>query len=485
MSNRTQKFVLIAVLVMLDALTILFAWWLAYELRLDSELIPYFGDARPEEYRDIILASLPLWLIIFAFCRLYDREELLGGPQEYGNVVKGSLLGFVTLVIMSMFVKAELARTWLLLGLVLVILLDGLMRFAVRRVFYSMRRHNWFVQRALIVGANDDARAIAHQLTPYTHSGVQIVGFVDDYLPVGTLVVDGLRVVAPTSMLHEITHEQQVDQVILVSGAMTWESFDQLLRGITVARQDTYAIKLSPGFYETLTTGVRVSYKNRVPLLEIERAPITGIDALLKGILDYVLGGLAFVLSLPLMLGITLGLVLYGQRTLFCRTSVLGKNGKTFTMHLFNAVFPESQPWIRGQRFGTFLFATGLNKLPQLLQVLRGRMSLVGPRPVNAQYAALYQAWLPNLLSLKPGMTGARASSAEKSITLEQEMRLELYYARNYSIWLDLQILFQTAVRVFKRERVLRKPEADAGIRSPAWMVSTMPPASSEQGISS
>lgn len=455
---------------------ILLGWWVAFELRVDSDFLPYFGNAQPDEARLLVLMTLPLWLGIFALCRLYDREELLGGPQEYGNVVKGCLFGFAALIVVSMFARMpDLARGWLVLGLILVTLFVGLMRFGVRRVFYSLRRRGWFVQRALIVGTNDDARAIAKQLTPPRYSGVYVLGFVDEYLPVGTPVVDSLRVVAPTALLQDAARELRADQVILVSGAMTWESFDQLLRGITVSDEDKYAIKLSPGLYETLTTGVRVSYKNRVPLLEIERAPIMGIDALLKGLLDFTVGVPAFLVSLPLAAVIALVLRFYVHRPVMERSEVLGKRGQVFEMHLFSSVPSFTEPWARGNRFGRFLFITGLNKLPQLWMLLRGKMSLVGPRPVDVQNASSYQTWLPNLLSLKPGLTGARVSSRENSITLEQEMRLELYYARNYSIWLDLQILFQTAVRMVKRERVTRKPDPEASALTNHWHASTVP----------
>lgn len=472
MSAHTQNLVLIAVLVTLDALMILTGWWLAYELRMVSDFLPAIRSIRFQIYREVVFVSLPLWIFVFALCRLYDREELLGGPQEYGNVVKGCLIGFAALIGVSMFIKTpDLARGWLIAGLVLTTILVGAMRFTVRRVFYSMRERGWFVQRALIVGTNDDARAIARQLSPAVHTGVQVVGFVDDYLPVGTAIVDTLRVVAPTPNLAVVTAEQRVDQVILVSGAMTWESFDQLLRGITLSRSDKYAIKLSPGMYETLTTGVRVSYKNRVPLLEIERAPITGIDALLKGALDYAVGLMALLVFLPLMALIAPILWLLGRRPLIESHQVLGKNGRVFKTYLFASAMPgaDERDWSQGQAFGKFLFETGLNKLPQVWNILRGNMSLVGPRPVNPQNESEYETWLPNLLSLKPGMTGARASSPENSITLDQEMRLELYYARNYSIWLDLQILFQTFVRVLHRERVLRKPDSESSAPRAQW----------------
>lgn len=481
METHRQNVVLIVTLVVLDSLMILAGWLLAYQLRIQSEILPYNFTANFAQYRDVVLVALPLWLGIFALCRLYDREELLGGPQEYGNVVKGCLIGFAALIAVSTFLRVpDLARGWLLIGLVLTTFLVGLARFLTRRVFYMLRSRGWFVQRALIVGTNADARAIARQLTPARRTGVHVVGFVDDYLPVNTPVVESLRVVGATPNLRAVTLDRQIDQVILVAGAMTWESFDQLLRGITLANKDTYAIKVSPGLYETLTTGVRVSYKNRVPLLDIERAPITGIDDLLKTGLDLIVGVLVSIVALPIALLITLALLFVGRRPLVEASPVMGKNGDTFNTYRFSALRPDSEPWTRGQACGRFLFETGLEKLPQLLNVLSGKMSLVGPRPINPDYAVEYKEWLPNLLALKPGMTGARASSAKNVITLEQEMRLELYYARNYSIWLDLQILFQTLVRILKRERVVREPGHDPVTAASYWTMQHMSPSQPE-----
>lgn len=475
-SVHKQKFVLIGALVLLDAAMIVTGWSAAYQLRVTGEVLPYYYTADPEPYRNVVLYALPLWLLIFSLCRLYNTEELLGGPQEYGNVVKGCLIGFAALVGVSILIRTpDLARGWLLIGLVLTTLLVGGARFLMRRVFYSLRKNGWFVQRALIVGTNDDARAIARQLTPAQQTGVNVIGFVDEYLPVQT-PVEHLRVLAPTSKLQSIARELDIDQVILVSGAMGWESFDQLLRSIALSEKDTYAIKVSPGLYETLTTGVRVSYKNRVPLLEIERAPITGIDALLKGALDYTVGYIAFVLTLPLMGIIASWLYLAGRRPVFQQFPVLGKNNDTYNSYRFQAERPQDETWSRAHALGKFLYDSGLEKLPQLWNVVCGKASLVGPRPLASRDAVTYQEWLPNLLSLKPGMTGARVSSAQNVITLEQEMRLELYYARNYSIWLDLQILFQTLIRMLKRERVIRASDLEPKNPDlPEWYVSVFP----------
>jgi lipopolysaccharide/colanic/teichoic acid biosynthesis glycosyltransferase len=461
MSDKVQKTTLIFTLLVVDTLAILAGWALAFFLRIASDIIPYESVADPHVYAQALIGSLPLWWLGFALNHLYDRDEILGGPREYGNVAKGCGFGFVALMGMSIFLKtADLSRGWLVAGLLISTVLVGIGRFTIRRFIYRLWRRGWYIRRALIVGTSDSARAIARQLAPATTSGVEVVGFVDDFLPLGTQVTEGLSVHGAPHMLSSLVKQFHVDDVILIPGSMSWESFQELLRRVSLS-PDGYSIRLSPGFYEVLTTGVRVSYKNHIPLLAIERAQITGIDALLKNTVDYGLGGLMLLCSMPLMIGIACALKVVSRRPILDKTLVFGRNGKPFYTWRFRSVALPSHPADKteGERsLAHLLYQSGLDKLPQVFNVLRGQMSLVGPRPVPVPEASGYERWLPNLLTLKPGMTGPRVAAKQPEITLEEEMRLDLYYARNYSIWLDLLIVFQTVPRMMRRERILRKP---------------------------
>ncbi len=468
MSNKTQKFTLIVALLVMDTLMIVAGWALAFWLRVTSGLLPYDFPIDPNLNIAAVVSSLPFWWLSFALSRLYDPEELLGGPREYGNVVKGCGFGFVALMGVSVFLKnADLSRGWLVFGLLGTIVLVGTARFLFRRVIYRLWRRGWFIRRALIVGTSDSARAIARQLTPASVSGIEVAGFVDDFLPVQTQVTDGLRVLGAPNMLPSLVRQLHVNEVILIPGSMSWESFQSLLRSVSLT-SGGYTIRLSPGFYEVLTTGVRVSYKNHIPLLEIDRAQIAGIDALLKNSLDYGLGALMCLTSLPLMFVIACALKLTSPgRPAIDKALVLGRNGRQFYTWRFRSsvVSPRLLRAHAEDGFLTrFLFRSGLDKLPQLFNVLGGQMSLVGPRPVLVPETADYERWLPNLLTLKPGMTGPRVAAKQPEITLEEEMRLDLFYARNYSIWLDLSIIFQTVPRILHQERILRKPISPPGV---------------------
>jgi lipopolysaccharide/colanic/teichoic acid biosynthesis glycosyltransferase len=329
----------------------------------------------------------------------------------------------------------------------------------------------------LIVGANEQGQAIARQFRAASGAGVDVVGFIDDFLPVGAPVpipdLPGmtLRVLGGPDRLHDVARQNQVDEVVLVSNAVAWETFQEIMQRLSVNPEDApFEIKLSPGYYEILTTGVQVVQLANVPLLLVNRERITGADKILKNGLDYGLGLASLLMALPLM-GITaLALRLTTRGPLIERHRVLAWGGGEFTTWKFHTglgetakpplprplalaaggqAMPSAVQHVTGVQ--SFLYDSGLDKLPQLLNILRGEMSWVGPRTVSVGQVELHSPWLPNLLTVKPGITGPWAVGWKRS--LDDEMRVTMVYIRNWTIWLDLQILAQTALRVLRLER--------------------------------
>jgi len=136
---------------------------------------------------------------------------------------------------------------------------------------------------------------------------------------------------------------------------------------------------------------------------------------------------------------------------------VLGAGQKKFTTWKFRTHRHEPERNTEDHAFAKPLYRLGLDKLPQFINVLRGEMSLVGPRPVPEARAAIYREWLPTLLTVKPGLTGPWVVAGKDVQSLEDEIRLDLYYIRRWTIWLDLQILLQTAMRLFQGVRPVTK----------------------------
>ncbi len=475
-SGRLQRRMFLVTLVISDALVLAVAMVLAWYFRIGSGLLPYSGPNNLVTYLQVTAASLVVFLLIFAANGLYDYNLLLAGPQEYGAIFRACSYGTVALVFVSFMQREELARGWLVIGWALSIALLGAARFLWRRVFWWLRRtRDWLITPTLIVGANEHGKAIARQLMRRV-AGIRIVGYLDDFLPVGSPVNDGLRVLGAPNQLNDHAHRYGVEQVIVVPNAVAWETFTEIIRD--AGQTNGYELQLSPGFYEILTTSVQVTHRAFVPLLRVEDSRITGIDLILKSSIDYGLGLILFLLSLPFQMAISLAILMTSGRPILIRHEVLGIRGGKFETIKFNSqlnaetasrllprIVPEALEF--GSRIGRLLYVTGLDKLPQLLNILRGQMSLVGPRTVNAGQEHEHSEWLHNLLTVKPGWTGPWA--VRHTETLETEMQLALYYIRNWTVWLDLQIIFRTArmlIAPWWRANQVEEPRPRATSRS-------------------
>ncbi len=462
-AGRYQRWAMGVTLVVSDAAMVVGALLLAWYLRIGSGWMVYNAPGALSSYWRAVWMAVPLVLALLAVHHLYEAGSLLGGTDEYAGILRSCTYGMVGLSVLSFWEHGSLvSRGWLLMSWALTVVMVTGSRFGWRRLFRRLQaRRGWLTTPTLIVGANEHARAIAGQLEA-AGTGARIVGFVDDFLPAGTPVLDGRQVVGPPRLLQEIIRRHDVERVIVLPNAVAWETFHDIMR--QAASSDGFDLEISPGFYEIATTSVSVTQRGFVPLLRVERLRIVGLDWVLKSAVDFGLGVLLVVLTAPLTVLIALALWLEVGWPIVERHRVLGLNGKPFQTTKFRTGLQGTvercldqplAPTPPGAAEGAtrcaaglcrLLFRTGLDKLPQLTDVLRGRMSLVGPRTISVGREAQHEAWLSHLLVVKPGWTGPWAVSGASDV--DAEMRLDLFYIRNWTIWVDLQLLYQTAKKV-------------------------------------
>ncbi len=439
---KAQRRLLIFGLIALDALAVALAvvladWWAAAQNggRYGAGSVPL-----------VLGATIPAAIGLFALNRLYLLDELLEGPVEYGRVVYGCTLMAFSLSVFQFWGKladSASSRRFVALLWLLSLLAVGADRFVARRIVRALRRRGYLVSRALIVGLGTFGISIAHHFRDVKNAGIQVVGFIDDFLPPGTPVTDGLKVLGPPSALPRILQETGASDVIVLPTAMAWESFQDLIR--TASNLNGHAIRLAPGFRDILATNVRVHQFGFLPLLTIERVRITGLDAVLKRIMDYGTAILLTPLALPIIGVSALALARAGIRP-FRTVHVIGRGGMTFSTRLLNTGDLSNGV----QRL---IHRLGVDRLPQLLNVFRGEMSIVGPRPVVYDQRQRYERWIPNLLTVKPGITSPWAVR-QRPESLDDEMQLNLFYIRNYTIWLDLEIAARVILRMVRRPTV-------------------------------
>ncbi len=448
-------------LVISDSVSINLAFWVSWSLTN--------GIMDLEHLARTYIFTTFVFICIFALNGLYDFEYLMSGTKEYGLIVRGFTFGMVAIVLLGNFQQDYIfSRSWFFISWVTGIFLSGSARFIMRRLlFYLRRSRGWFIQRTLLIGVSEHSIMISRQLIEQSH-GVKVVGFLDEFLPVGANVLRDLQVLGTPDQVNKIVSSYNIEQVILFSNAVTWESFRDIMfmSGYNIG----FRLYLSPGYYEIMPSGMKVTYKALIPFLKVDASRIQGIDWIIKTTFDYFLGLILFLISLPIILLISVAILISDGRPIFTSHQVLGINGEIFWIRKFRTNLfgyvsrrlddQQLRAELREIKSGTLvarlLFQTGLDKLPELLSVLSGKLSLVGPRtivPDNEYYDS--QSTHPSLLSVKPGWTGPWAVWG--AYTLDEEMRLNLHYIRNWTIWSDFQILFQTfKLALFPRSAVTK-----------------------------
>jgi exopolysaccharide biosynthesis polyprenyl glycosylphosphotransferase len=455
-------------LVLLDASAVLLAFAIAYFTRFKAglpllETPPYSGAF----YSNLAFWSVPIWLLLFGLFRNYDRRLLFNGFQEYAQVVNACTAGLVVEVMFSFLdTHLQISRGWLLLTWLLSIALVLGGRFAARQVLRALRRHGFYRTPMAIVGTNEEAVALAEQLLADPGAGPWVIGFVDAQLSPGTPVSSGLRVIASLDSLADMLGRLDIEELVVASTAVDREQLLDLYR--TTSHVPRVELRLSSGLFEILTTGMQVQEISRIPLMTPQRQRITGVDALVKTAIDYLVAGAALVVLSPVLAIIAMLVRVDSPGPIVHRRRVVGVSGHFFDAYKFRTMqlnaerrqhavsidFPDRRRSEKNKhdpritRVGRFLRRTSLDELPQLVNVLRGEMSLVGPRMISPDESRRYGKWQFNLETVKPGITGPWQVHGRGDIPYEERVRLSMHYIRNYSIWLDLAILIRTVAVV-------------------------------------
>jgi exopolysaccharide biosynthesis polyprenyl glycosylphosphotransferase len=460
-------------LVISDIIMIGIAFRLAYYVRFQISPRIFFQKLDPDLifYQAVATILIPILVIIFMLMGLYDREKLLGGTKEYSTVFNGVTLGMMMVIAVGFLdPKFILARGWLLLAWIFAFLFTAIGRFSLRRVIYALRHKGYFLSSALIVGANNEGLSLAEQLNGWRASGFHILGFIDKKLPIGTQVLRNLYVLGSVDQLEELIKRYDIEELILASSAIS--SRDRMLEifqryGVS----SNVNVRMSSGLYEISTTGLTVKEFAYVRLVGVNKVRLTGVDEFLKYSLDILLTLPALILLGPIMLLIALVIKLDSPGPIFHRRRVMGMHGVEFdafkfrTMHENGDEILQSYPDLQEElqknfklkedpritKIGQILRKTSLDELPQMFNVLRREMSLVGPRIITPAEVEKYEKWDINLMTVRPGITGLWQVSGRSDVTYEERVRLDMHYIRNWTIWLDIQLLFQTIPAVLRR----------------------------------
>lgn len=463
---------LTAWLVIQDALLIYIALQVAYLIRFTTSLSLFQQDVQPSVpfYRVLSLVLVPVWVGLFALHGLYSRQNLSSGTRETAVLFNATLT--CTMIVVAgefLWVNMPVARGWLIVAWFFTFLFIALGRYIVRRVMQRLRTRGVLVSPTVIVGANQEGQMLVEQLMRQEYSGLQVVGVYDDLVPAGTAIYGDIKVAGTLNDIDDAVADSGVEEIIVASSALDQTQVLQLFAKYGIC--DNLNIRMSTGLYQVITTGLQVTEFAFVPLVKINKVRLTGMEGALKGLLDFVLALVGVIVFSPIFAVIAALVKLNSPGPVIHRRRVMGVNGQQFDAFKFRTMYVDGDAMIADQpelleelartqklkndprvtKIGAFLRKTSIDELPQLINVLKQQMSLVGPRMISPPEMEYYKHMGMNLLTVKPGLTGLWQVSGRSDVSYEERVRLDMYYIRNWNIWLDLQILWRTLPAVFFR----------------------------------
>jgi Undecaprenyl-phosphate glucose phosphotransferase len=474
--NRHNR-LLVAFHILSDALLAVTAFVLAYALRFHTTLavlIPVTKGVPPlRQYINVLPFVAVLVPLGFHLQGLYRLRRGRSRVDDFFAVFVGTILAVVFGIVATLYVQTyfgtsaarsrgalEVSQAAWGIFLLLNVALTFSSRELVREVLERRWRAGIGLKRILIAGSGELGRLVADKILEHRELGYQIVGFVDDKTPGDHLGYRGLPLLGTIDEAPEIAAREAIDHLYV---ALPPEQHVQMLELIESTSREMVDVKVVPDLLQVIALRARLEDLDGVPVININDVPLQGINSAIKRALDIAISAAALaLLSMPLVV-IAVLVRATSRGSIFYRQERMGLDGKSFTIVKFRSMFNDAERdtgpvWAREDDprvtpLGKFLRKSNLDEMPQLWNVLRGDMSIVGPRPERPHFVEQFKHRIPQYMlrhKVKAGLTGwAQVNGWRGNTPLEKRIEYDLYYIENWSVKLDLKIMWLTVLKGF------------------------------------
>jgi len=459
----------------LDVLMIFLSFLIAYKLqsqRVDISFLWTFHD-----FLKFVLTLTPIWILIFALEGLYNTRRKRQGLDEFSGILLG-VSASVMLVMAWFFLSKTIffSRAIVLYTWIMAVVLITVSRLLVKALQKYLYRYGIGTHRLIIIGGNGLTDDILREIQSNRDLGYKFLGLIQSF---ESKTNSKTKVLGKLDQLEEIIQHNIVDDIIL---ADTNLGEKQVSKIIDYCQDHNITIKQVPNFFQVQTTNVGFSALAGIPIVEFRITPLEGWGRILKRGVDIFGSVLGIIISSPILIITVILIKLDSKGPILYKNERVGENGKRFYLYKFRSMKTEyctgntyggkeaevyekkliesnngrmgpvykvlRDP--RRTKFGRFIERFSIDEFPQFFNVLKGDISLVGPRPHQPREVEKYQKWHRKVLRIKPGVTGMAQISGRSDLNFDEEARLDIYYMENWTLWMDVKILLKTPASLFK-----------------------------------
>ena len=442
-----------------------------YLLRRDPRIgIIEFTNSAQELILIFFFVSI-IFVAVFYYNGLYRLNIILTRASHLTHIIKALYYGALNIVLVSILIESsKMVDSKLLIFLFMIIALPSLyvIRTEIMRRLYLLFSATGFRRNILIVGDGKSGKLLATKLMYENPIGLEVVGFVDDIRNIGDEIVNEAKVLGRLKDIEGLIRKFHIDELII---AIDNRDHDEILKIVDYCKQFNISIRITSELFDVVAEKVSTEKYADIPVIDVMSHYNNTLTFTLKRIFDIVFSLLALIVFSPVMLLITIAVKFSSSGPILFKQPRIGKSGKEFPFYKFRSMtvlqnededqdrkkemidFMKDDSADAGKKIinenritwiGKIIRKTSLDELPQLLNVLKGDMSLVGPRPCLPYEYENYDEWQKRRVQVIPGCTGVWQVWGRSSVSFKESVVLDLYYINNMSPWFDFQIMLQT-----------------------------------------
>ena len=459
MSNKILDQLLTVLTLLLDVCFISASVFVAYWLRFESSWLDavaiHKGAPPPLNYYFQLIPLMGfIWILVLRSTGLYRGEEHIALETVVSLSKAGLIASIATLsAIFFIYHNHQYSRWVMILSCGLSVILLFFNRLAIQRFKEAIQQLGVGISRVAVVGFNRTTQQLIHTLQEKTGNSYQFVGVLLGELPASQPITH--RILGEVTAVRNLVQKYRIDELFITSPAI---SHTEILQIVDVCEGLSVRLHLLPDLYAVMIGRTRVTDFDGIPVVRLKELPLQGWRGMIKRGIDILLSSIALILCTPLMLVIAIAVKFSSPGKIIFQQERVGRDGKPFYIYKFRSMRQDAEAGVghvwaskddpRQTRFGRLLRRWCLDELPQFFNVLKGDMSLVGPRPEMSGLIDDFSKSIPHYLDrhrVKCGLTGwAQVNGLRGNTSLEERIRYDLYYIENWSIGFDIKILLKT-----------------------------------------